>query len=181
MNGTASLSVESRMWPTANDVLPLRLNKYRGQNYVMTLTIDEIPGVSTYLVDQFLGINTPILSGQVNQYPYTVNSSEPSSIATDRFKIVFEEVPLSNDPIESLPQMKLYPNPSQGTVHVSYPLAETAQIEIYTLLGSKLFEKTIANSNQATIDLENVIEEGVYLLRVVANNRSQTFKLIIKK
>lgn len=181
MNGTSSLAVESRAWPTATDVLPLRINKYRGQNYVMTLTIGEIQGMTTYLVDQFLGINTPILPNQINQYSYSVNTSVASSVATDRFKIIFVAVPLSNEPTESLPQIIVYPNPSQGIVNISYPLAETAQIEVYSFLGSKLIEKTITNSNRATLDLENVVQEGVYILRIMVNNRSQTFKLIIKK
>ncbi len=68
------------------------------------------------------------------------------------------------------PQLKLYPNPSQGMVHLSWPGAEELQVEIYNLSGQRVYE-TKLQGEESQIDAQ-ALAKGVYLLRV-SNPQSQ--------
>lgn len=70
----------------------------------------------------------------------------------------------------SQPQLKLYPNPSQGLVHLSWPGAEELQVEIYNLSGQRVFE-TKRQGEESPIDARS-LAKGVYLLRA-SNPQSQ--------
>lgn len=181
MNATKSLTVESRSWPTAQDVLPLRLNKYRRQNYLLTAHINEIPGIQTFLHDQFLNTFTEIVPGALLQYPFEVSAGVPASIATDRFRIVFEEEALSNNPINNLPKVSLYPNPTDGEATLSLPIHENSKVEVHSLIGQLILSEDTSGLSSYKIKLDSATSDGVYLVRVTINNSTQTHKLVLKR
>lgn len=77
--------------------------------------------------------------------------------------------------------VKIYPNPAQNTITVSYPgnqLAETT-VEILSALGQVVYTSTIISNQQ--IDISN-IANGLYLIHLKGNNlRVSPKKLIISR
>jgi hypothetical protein len=74
-------------------------------------------------------------------------------------------------------QIRVYPNPvSDGYLNVTSPGNSEKKIEIYNVVGKNVFnQKTSANR----IDI-NTLKPGVYVLKVTADNRTTSSKLIIK-
>jgi hypothetical protein len=76
----------------------------------------------------------------------------------------------------------VYPNPTTGitTVDIEISLNTESRIEIYNLSGSLVqSEKFILTSgdNKKKIDISN-LTNGIYLLKVSANNKYKTIKVI---
>ena len=70
------------------------------------------------------------------------------------------------------------PNPSTGIVFIDIPKG-TFTLEIFSLLGEKVFEQQIVKSRTQS-DLSN-LNKGVYLLRFTGNDGQRaTQKLILK-
>ena len=73
-----------------------------------------------------------------------------------------------------------YPNPSNGIFNIVLPnLSGESKIEIYTIQGSKIFEK-ITNSTETQIDLSNNQKNQLLLLKVTNNGNLYTTKLLFK-
>ena len=74
-------------------------------------------------------------------------------------------------------QIRVYPNPvTDGYLNVTSPGNSEKKIEIYNVVGKNVFnQKTSANR----IDI-NTLKPGVYVLKVTADNRTSSSKLIIK-
>ncbi|WP_116787030.1 T9SS type A sorting domain-containing protein [Flavobacterium psychrotrophum] len=71
--------------------------------------------------------------------------------------------------------VKLYPNPTDtGVVHVVSEFLRVSKVEVYSVLGNKLFETT-----ERTISVNN-LQVGIYLFRIYADDKFVTKKLIIK-
>ncbi len=81
------------------------------------------------------------------------------------------------DKIEGL---QIYPNPAtSGRIYISTENnSQTKTIEIYDMLGKKVFEATL-NSNNKEINIAN-LTAGIYLIKIKENNNSETRKLVIK-
>ncbi|MBU2995542.1 T9SS type A sorting domain-containing protein [Cellulophaga baltica] len=78
---------------------------------------------------------------------------------------------------ETIDGFKIYPNPvTNGKVFISTTLNAPKKIAIYDILGTKIIETTIIGKE---LNLSN-IDAGMYMLRVVENNKVATRKLIIK-
>ncbi|WP_158499559.1 T9SS type A sorting domain-containing protein [Lutibacter profundi] len=71
----------------------------------------------------------------------------------------------------------MYPNPvSDGKFVISSNSGENKQIEIYSMIGKRVYTKTV-KANEI-IDIVN-LNSGIYLLRVQENNKIATRKLIV--
>ncbi|SNY94609.1 T9SS type A sorting domain-containing protein [Flagellimonas pacifica] len=72
---------------------------------------------------------------------------------------------------------KLYPNPvTYGKVFIETSNNSPKQILIFDVLGTQVLKTTILGKE---LNLSN-LDKGVYILRVVENNKVATRKLIIK-
>ena len=81
--------------------------------------------------------------------------------------------------LETLSQkdFKIYPNPSNGDFNIIFDDAnETHSIEIFSLLGQKVFEKN--NTQGSSISVNN-LQKGTYLIKVTKDSKSRTEKIII--
>jgi endonuclease I/chitodextrinase len=72
---------------------------------------------------------------------------------------------------------KIYPNPSNGEFNISFdnPKGDYS-IEIYSLIGQKVFEKE--NTQSTTIVVSN-LQKGTYWVRITKDSKSRTEKIII--
>ena len=72
---------------------------------------------------------------------------------------------------------KLYPNPvTYGKVYIETTQNAPKQILIFDVLGTQVLKTTILGKE---LNLSN-LDKGVYILRVVENNKVATRKLIVK-
>lgn len=84
-----------------------------------------------------------------------------------------------------------YPNPFNGSTTVSLQLnqAETLDIEIYNILGEKVFEHSISSTGKRTVQFSwngkdssgHLLNSGVYLLSVQSGQFSKTIKMLYVK
>jgi hypothetical protein len=83
--------------------------------------------------------------------------------------------------ITNKPEMKLFPNPTNGVVNISLN-SEVSEIEIQVIdiTGTIVFSKTVVNENAEffeTIELNNELKSGFYFVRMVAPNLNLTKKI----
>ena len=71
--------------------------------------------------------------------------------------------------------IKLYPNPTSGTVFLELGNVGKAWMKIYTLQGSILFEKVLLEN---TYNIELPSGSGVYLVEIITTDNRQIIKLV---
>jgi Ig-like domain CHU_C associated/Secretion system C-terminal sorting domain/PKD domain len=76
-----------------------------------------------------------------------------------------------------LDALKLYPNPVIDVLNISYTKT-ISKVEISNILGQIIDNLTI-NSNDGQVDMSR-FSSGTYLVKVTADNKSETFKVIKK-
>ncbi|MCK8143138.1 endonuclease [Flavobacterium sp. I-SCBP12n] len=71
----------------------------------------------------------------------------------------------------------IYPNPSKGTIKIKFEDAnEKHTIQIFTILGQKVYDKTLKNSPLSTV--EN-LQTGIYFVKITNENTTVTKKIIV--
>src|SRR5690606_38663680 len=101
-----------------------------------------------------------------------------NSTATNR--VVFDDITwtcysvLSNDEFD-MSSIKIYPNPVKNELHINLNTNFETTVEIYNVLGRKMLNQTIQNSE--IISTEN-LSSGVYILKLTQGNQTMTKKLI---
>ncbi len=75
---------------------------------------------------------------------------------------------------------KIYPNPAQDNIHVSFAenSKSAVQIEIVDSLGQIVYSQEYPTSNLVSIDTKN-FAKGIYFLTVDQNQNKQTQKIVI--
>ncbi len=74
----------------------------------------------------------------------------------------------------------LFPNPFQNEINFK-STKPINKVEIYDLLGRKIFEPHFKNENNTvTVDLNKIIQKGTYLIRIVTKDNNTITKKIIK-
>ena len=75
--------------------------------------------------------------------------------------------------------LQVFPNPATNNITVSNTIDTLSSIEIYNVIGSKVWSNERVNSNQLLIDISH-LKSGVYLLRVVNTDGEETTKKVVK-
>jgi hypothetical protein len=71
----------------------------------------------------------------------------------------------------------IYPNPSNGSIKINFSdSTEKHTVQIFSILGQKVFEKKYTNSAHAAIE---DLPIGVYLVKVTEKSKSLSKKLIV--
>ena len=176
--GQELVALERRTVPEEEVDLPLYINNYRRENYVLNFeTSDEFTS-QVYLVDHYL--NTETLVDRSNStYAFTVNSSISESSAKDRFSLKLLPVTLSTT-TNSLSVVKLSPNPTRDFFQISGLASLTkADVRIYNMMGQEVYSRTDFTSPVIRID-DFQANAGVYMVNLKTEQLSKTFKLVIK-
>ncbi|GGE25940.1 T9SS type A sorting domain-containing protein [Psychroflexus planctonicus] len=89
-------------------------------------------------------------------------------------------ISLSNDTFELNNNVKLYPNPTNGTAYISNTSGNLVDYQIYTISG-RLISKGEARANETQINL-NQANAGIYLVKLTDQETqvTSTQKLIVK-
>jgi len=115
-------------------------------------------------------------SALVKQNTYTGATNQKWQLlqvesATARMK------PVNKSDITQL-EFKLYPNPANNFVSISWPKDEKLSISIYDIKGVVVL-KTSIDSKQISIDISS-IQPGIYLMRVIGTEKTEVVKFIKK-
>jgi len=71
---------------------------------------------------------------------------------------------------------KIYPNPSNGKFTIDFNNNGSYSIEIYSVVGKKVFEKS--NTTNTSILISN-LEQGIYFVKLTKDSKTITQKVII--
>ena len=78
--------------------------------------------------------------------------------------------------------LSVYPNPSQGEVHVMLNQGANAEVTVFDITGRQLFNYHLNGLNHSLLDNHlNDLVSGVYFINAVSELGSQTLKLVITK
>ncbi|MGM0635658.1 MAG: T9SS type A sorting domain-containing protein [Bacteroidota bacterium] len=184
MHGSKLLTIERRAMPQDGENLQLFTNKYRGENYVFKINVDNLPTYTVYLKDNYTNELIELSQGE-NIVEFNIDSSINTSVAFNRFEIQFEEVPMSVSEVEDA-SVSLYPNPVAGStasLQLSSDLrGEELTVAIYNTLGNRVYTKSNIQSTASKIDLNNLnFSAGVYIVKVSTNAGKQFTTKLIKK
>lgn len=142
---------------------------------VINLTVD-----STGLQGKFTINNS---NGNINQFPgstlfpasypftYTIcDLLHPAICSTTNgwISVIADSAKMANIITEhkSLEKTSIYPNPSNGIFTIDFEnRIKEVEIEVYSLLGQKIFKTSIFDVTQSDIDLSNFIN-GAYLIKI---------------
>jgi hypothetical protein len=69
----------------------------------------------------------------------------------------------------------LYPNPAKNYISI-FGISSDAKIEVYSILGKKVFEQNLNGETTLHIDLTS----GIYLAKIKVDSKVVTKKLIIE-
>jgi hypothetical protein len=176
VEGNVFSAIERRPLPEATEELPLFINQYRRESYVMKFDVTDNLNTEVFIKDKYLDQVTEITSSQ-NTYSFVIESSIPESEASDRFSLVFEPVSLSIGD-ENLVNLSLYPNPTKGNFSISgIDSGQDTEVKIYNIIGQQVY--TAKSSGQSTLEITDFnASTGVYLVKLKTNQGEKTFKLI---
>jgi choice-of-anchor B domain-containing protein len=154
-------------------------NEFYLANYQAGLRIMNISNIDNSnmseigFFDTYPSGNTANFNGAWSVYPYFSSGSIIISDIESGLFVVKKNAVLSNTSFGKL-VFSMYPNPTNGLVSIKS--SETIEkVEIFNILGSKVIALGNFNSNEATLNV-NELASGVYL--VVLNNTTSQ-KLII--
>ena len=179
-NGSLS-SIESRQFPVNNEEIQLYATKFRTTNYTLKTTLENYSGPTPYLLDTYTQ-NYTLLNGNTETiYPFSVDSTIPNSVATNRFKIVFRNNALSTTDFEK--GCYLYPNPSTDSafyVHLN-ELNSSTKVTLFNTLGQQI-PMTVNSSENNSFFCKTIskLPSGAYFVEIEQEGKKATKKWIVQ-
>ncbi len=110
-------------------------------------------------------------------YTFTVTATDASGNAAANNPIVIEATTLTDmgvDGSEFNASVKMYPNPATSVINIESQLFEVSNVEIYSVLGSKIME-----TKESVINIGG-LSKGMYLVRIQAGDKVATKKLVVE-
>jgi sugar lactone lactonase YvrE len=179
-NGSLS-SIESRQFPVNNEEIQLYATKFRATNYTLKTTLENYSGPTPYLLDTYTQNYTEIAANAETVYPFSVASTIPNSIATNRFKIVFGNTVLGTLDFEK--GCYLYPNPSADSafyVHLN-ELNSSTKVTLFNTLGQQIQISVNATENNTYFcSTTSKLPTGAYFVVIEHNGKKTTKKWMVQ-
>lgn len=89
------------------------------------------------------------------------------------------EEPMGNTPAHII---NVYPNPSNGEVHVLFNDAHKADLTVFDAMGRRLYTYSFNGLNHTTLEQYlSTLDSGVYFINAVSESGNQTVKLVLTK
>lgn len=179
----------------------LRLTDEAGKN-VSIMIQDYCPIIQTYQRDggwqnefctirirlaEFLINDTQLNLAAIENLSFYFGDSGTSSMGAlgiDDIELVNKGIDLST-PIEKMQVDKavdifIYPNPSSGIFVLSFPsMIDKGELEIFSMLGEKVFLGSVVHESKKEILLKGV-SKGIYFVRVFDGEKSYCKKVMIE-
>lgn len=94
-------------------------------------------------------------------------------------EVLSVEEPMENTPAHII---TVYPNPSNGEVHVVLNDLHKADLTVYDFMGHKLYSYSFNGLNHTSFERYlNTLTSGVYFINAVSESGSETLKLVVTK
>lgn len=139
----------------------------------------KVNGVQVGTIPYSATATTTTITG-INKTGNVIVSFEENSTAGNRVK--FDDLSwtcastLSTTDFQN-DNFSIYPNPSNGNVKINFENSnEKHTVQIYSLIGQKIFEKDFDYTNTASL---NNLNKGIYLIKVSTDSTTETKKLIV--
>ena len=108
-----------------------------------------------------------------NQYGYGIPDFSKA------LEMLHVEEPMGNTPAHII---SVYPNPSNGNVHVVLNDLHKADLTVFDIMGRKLYAYSFNGLNHTSFERYlNTLSEGVYFINAVSESGSETLKLVMTK
>ena len=165
------LSIESRAFPSIDEVIDLHFSNYKTTNYVMQLEANNLVQFNTFLFDQFTNEMILLAPNQINNYSFTIDNSNEASKNPERFEIIFENIPLSNEIVERT-NFSVFPNPTTDRLFINTNGSfESASVQLFNTIGQKVYDNNLSFNNNNQIELNNLdLQNGLYILKLKTNS-----------
>ena len=88
------------------------------------------------------------------------------------------------EPTVNVPEhiISVYPNPSNGEMHVALNDLHKVELTVYDMMGHRLFTYSFNGLNHTTLERYlNILSNGVYFINAVSESGSETLKFVIAK
>lgn len=181
-NGEGTYSVERRALPALDEEIQLFNNAYRTEAYTLRVEQAGLTDVIAYLEDTFTGEIHELEEGE-NFIEFTVNEDTEASIASDRFKIIFEQSSLSTEDA-FIDDITMYPNPLDGDqIQITSTLlrGQNVSVKINNVLGQIIYNQERSfNGNTLEISSLSTLTSGMYFVTITSETGSITKRLIKK-
>jgi hypothetical protein len=163
---------------TNGAVYPLDFTNKTAANYTFAIDVSDFVGHNVFLNDNATNTRTALTNGTLNPVNVTIASGDTTSVAADRFAIVFETTTLSAGDAFAANAV-VYPNPVSGEeFFIELPNQEQTAITVYNSLGQLVHnsQTTRARNAISTINWNS----GIYFVKLNSATKQQTIKLIVK-
>jgi hypothetical protein len=170
------VALERKRLPQGEEILPLYINQYRRENYVLNFqTSDSFPN-QIYLIDHYLETETHITESDPTYY-FNVEQSISGSFDENRFSLKLIPSSLStSNPL--LQQTKLYPNPTRGAFSINgLTDLRNSEVKIFNLMGQEVYALKLKSTSEVRITDFNA-SAGVYLVKLSSDQGERVFKLV---
>lgn len=180
------LSIETRDFPSSDDVINLYIGNYRYDNYVLKINHTPIENTTAFLVDRFTETITELKKDDFTYYNFSL-TEDALSRNSDRFYIVFKVEEENMNTIDhAFSSLSIFPNPIKNNmVNISSPnhKNEILTLYIYGNDGVKIKEDIIKLSGAGNYKyiLPQSIQKGIFTLLFIDSNKNVVSKKIIKQ
>lgn len=176
--GNTIVGFQSRQLPVASDVIELSHTQYRFSEYVYRADVSNMSGPSAYLHDKFNGSFTLLESDAVTDVAFTVDASNPESVAANRFEIVFQSEMSVEDNHNA--GFAVYPNPVVGQrFFVNVPQTADYKVVLTNMLGQQVGTNVKAQGNQLEVSAQTTLAAGIYTVTISDGATTATQKIIV--
>lgn len=98
------------------------------------------------------------------------------------FSQAFELLHVEEAPAQNNNLINVYPNPSQGEMHVVLNEGAKAELTVFDFMGRQLYTYTFNGLNHTTLESYlNTLDRGIYFIKAVSELGNQTLKLVVTK
>lgn len=170
------LSIASFQYPQSNTIYPLNLTQYRKSNYTLVAQLNNYNGLIPYIHDKFARTFTEVNSTE--NYNFSVDATNATSTAFDRFEIVYTNSLLST-PDYTIDSVVLFPNPSSNNYfYLQLPFgSKNYSVKVFNSLGQLIdVELNVTGENGVNCKVPSNLSAGIYQIVI-----TQDAKNIVKK
>jgi hypothetical protein len=176
------LAIEKRPFPKDEDVFSFWIGNYRDADYTMNVEVEGMPDYDVFLRDTYTEVDHQLNEGE-NDIAFSIDSSIPASVNSDRFKIRFKQVTLGTSQNEMTASSQLYPNPSNsGFAYLKHnpDFNNELKVSVFNILGQNIeIPKDRVSSSELKLNTSS-LNSGIYLVKLTYQTQTTTHKLIVE-
>lgn len=183
LNNGTPLAIDARAVVATTDELQIQLQQFQAnKSYTFRPQFSNFEASTTpFLLDTYLNQYTPLALNTPTNVTFTT-TADVASFATNRFKIVFQNVTLTN-PTFAAEHVNLYPNPvanNQFSIALPSYYAGKVNVTIINAIGQQVYQVKQEAQNNLSITPNATLAQGMYLVQIENQGNTITKKITIQ-